>query len=66
MKFLNSEGRLVCLLEQGDGEMLLQHNIPNIEVLLVPITIKEHIEESHVWKPILAKVKGGHRGVIYF
>ena len=66
MKFLVSEGRRICLLEKEDGEMLLQHTLPQIELLLVPITIKEHIENTHVWPAVIQKVKNGLHGVVYF
>ena len=66
MKFLNSEGRIICLVERGDGDSALQHKLPPIELCLVPINLKEHIEESHTWKPILEKVKNGYHGVVYF
>ena len=66
MKFLNSEGRIICLLERNDGDMVVNPAMPQIAVLLVPFNLKEHIEESHVWKPILEKVKNGYHGVVYF
>ena len=66
MKFLNSEGRIICLVERDDGDAILQRKLPDITLCLVPINIKEHIEESHIWKPILEKVKNGYHGVVYF
>lgn len=66
MKFLLDEGRVICLLERGDAEEIMNRNLPQIELLLVPLSIKEHVENSHTWTQVIQKVKGGLHSVVYF
>jgi len=66
MKFLISEGRVVCLLEKEDAGEITPRNLPEIALLLVPLSIKEHVENSHTWTQVTQKVKNGLRNVIYF
>ena len=66
MKFLLSEGRVICLMEKEDAVGVISRTLPTIELLLVPFSIKEHIENSHIWNTVIQKVKSGMRGVVYF
>lgn len=66
MKFLNSEGRLICLLEKEDATTITNRNIPTIDLLVIPLHLKEHIENSHVWTNIYPKVRKGLHSVVYF
>lgn len=66
MKFLLSEGRVVCLLDADDGTQIQKNKLPDIELLLIPAHLRDHIERSHLWPQILPKVKKGLRNVIYF
>jgi len=66
MKFLLSEGRIVCLLEAEDASQISPRNLPQIELLLVPHSIRDNIENSHTWTQVMQKVKNGLRGVVYF
>jgi len=70
MKFLLSEGRVICLLEREDATTLPSQlggrSFPEIDLLVIPVTIRDHIENSHVWTQIYPKVRQGLRNVVYF
>ena len=66
MKFLLSEGRVVCLLEREDADTLPNRDFPTIDLLLVPLHYKDHIEKSHTWSELYPKVHNGMRNVVYF
>lgn len=67
MKFVLSEGRVICLLEKEDGSQPITNgNIPKVDLLLIPKHHKDHIEKSHVWSQLLPHVKHGLQNVVYF
>jgi hypothetical protein len=49
MKFLRSEGRVVCLLEREDALATPPAQLPQIDLLLVARHIRDEIENSHLW-----------------
>jgi hypothetical protein len=66
MKFLLSEGRIICLLEKDDAGEVTRRNLPQIDLLLMPLSIRNHIENSHTWSQVIQKVKNGLKNVVYF
>jgi len=66
MKFLRSEGRVICLLEREDAFDTPPATLPQIDLLVIPEHYKQDIESSHLWAIVLRSVKLGLRNVIYF
>jgi len=66
MKFLRSEGRVICLLEREDALDTPLATFPKVDLLLVPQHQRHHIENSHLWKLVLPEVRNGLRNVVYF
>ena len=66
MKFLTSEGRVICLLEKADVLNAPPARVPQIDLLCIPEHHKQDIENSHLWSVVLQSVKLGLRNVIYF
>ena len=66
MKFLKSEGRLVCLLEREDMDMVLSYKLPPIDLLLIPKHYEQDFMNKPIWKEVISKTKNGFRNVIYF
>lgn len=69
MKFLRSEGRVVCLLERQDAldtPVATGQSMPQIDLLLVPAHHQHEIEASHIWAPILKAVGNKTYNIIYF
>lgn len=49
MKFLRSEGRIVCLIEREDALNTPPSVLPKIDLLLIARHIRDEIENSHLW-----------------
>ena len=66
MKFLKSEGRVVCLVEREDAQQPLTASLPSIHPLLMPLHHKDHIENSQLWIPLIKALNHKLNNVIYF
>ncbi len=63
MKFLRSEGRVVCLLEREDATGTPPASVPKIDLLIIQRHHKDEIMNSHVWEKIMQAV-GTERNIV--
>ena len=56
MKFLNSEGRVICLVEKDDQLETPPAVIPHIDLLIIQEYIKHDIMDSHWWEPLMRSI----------
>lgn len=66
MKFLKSEGRVICLVEREDAEVPLTAILPPIHILLIPLHHKDNIENSQLWIPLIKALNHKLNNVVYF
>ncbi len=69
MKFLRSEGRVVCMVEKQDitdSPIPTGRTLPQIDLLLVPAHHQSDIEASHIWTPLLEAVGSRTHNIIYW
>ena len=69
MKFLRSEGRVICLVEEEDilnTPIATGRSLPSIHLLLVPAHLQETIQASHIWQPLMQSIGTRTQNIIYW
>lgn len=66
MKFLTSEGRVICLVDRDDANLVSSGEVFKIDLLIIPEHHRQHLENSHMWNWLFPRVKNGYKNIIYF
>lgn len=56
MKFLKTEGRIVCLTEREDSINTPPATLPKIDLLIIQRHHKDELMNSHIWEKLMSVV----------
>jgi L-ascorbate metabolism protein UlaG (beta-lactamase superfamily) len=66
MKFLKSEGRVIVLVEAEDTSGTPPGVLPHIDLALIPNHHRDHIENSHIWMPLVKALNSKLQNIVYW